>query len=225
MTIRVFCFSLVDYFNLMIFDYYSLPMNRSGIFDHMTTGRDTKMEIAHLTIRHLIDRENVSKDKLVLGLAAYTRGWTAPKKILSNKTRWSEIKLSPKQNFTMIDGAAAHFEMCTMREEDNFRKVKNGNHSYVYKMDKNDVFVWFSIDMYSEADAKVSPTSEKSFWKQVSPIFSLAGICDQKRVGRRLRLDIGHGRLPRALQIEQWEISYSQSCPRSVSSGDLSGMA
>jgi chitinase len=109
----------LDWMNVMAFDYHGSWENKTG-FNTPMFDRDGDGISINSTFAHLIEKQEIPKDKLVMGLATYGRGWTLPSTSLPNSIPSPAEGPSPAQPFTLAEGTAAYFEICKLIEKDNF---------------------------------------------------------------------------------------------------------
>jgi len=130
-----------DWLNVMAFDYHGSWDNVTGINTPIFNTVDTKS--INTTISYLIDNRHVPSIKLVLGLAAYGRGWMLASNSNPNEIGVPAIGPSPAQPFTKAPGVAAYFEICMLIEKSNFlvRWDDQAQAPYMFKDG-----VWYSYD-------------------------------------------------------------------------------
>jgi len=108
----------LDWMNVMAFDYHGSWENVTG-FNAPTFDRNNDGMSINSTFAYLIDQQQIPKEKLVLGLATYGRGWTIPSTSAPNSIPSPALGPSPAQPFTLVEGVAAYFEICTLIDTTN----------------------------------------------------------------------------------------------------------
>jgi len=139
----------LDWFNVMAFDYHGSWENETGFNTPLYDNGDGLS--VNSTVDYLMNTQNVTKDKLVVGLASYGHGWTIPSTSSPNVIPSPAIGPSPAQPFTLANGTAAYFEICTLFERQNFivRYQDVQKSPYIF----NQAGVWFGYaDQQSFAD-------------------------------------------------------------------------
>jgi len=109
----------LDWMNVMAFDYHGGWENQTG-FNTPMFDRDGDGVSINSTFTHLVEKQRVPKNKLVMGYATYGRGWILPSTSEPNSIPAPAIGPSPTQMFTLADGFASYFEICNLIEKDNF---------------------------------------------------------------------------------------------------------
>jgi len=109
----------LDFMNVMAFDYHGSWENETG-FNTPLFDRNVDGHSINSTFAYLIEKQQIPKEKLVMGLATFGRGWKIPSTSLPNSIPSPAIGPSPAQPFTLIEGVAAYFEICTLIEKNNF---------------------------------------------------------------------------------------------------------
>jgi len=141
----------VDFFNVMTFDYHGSWDNVTGINMPLF---DTNDHLSvNTTISYLMNERNVSKSLLVLGFAAYGRGWmVANDTSLANSIGVPALGPSPPQPFTNASGVAAYHEICDLIEKSNFEVQRNELDSTPYALKDG---VWYSYDDIKSYDVQL----------------------------------------------------------------------
>jgi len=137
--------SFVDYFNVEAFNYHSHLDNQTG-FNSPITDNGDGLSI-NATIRHLIDEQQIPKEKIVMGLAAFGRGFTLPITSVPTKIPSPSIGPSPVGPFTNVTGKLAYFEICSMIEKEGLvvEWDKVAKAPFAYKNGTSDT-IWISYD-------------------------------------------------------------------------------
>jgi chitinase len=109
----------LDWMNVMAFDYHGSWENKTGfnapLFDRQGDGVSINS-----TMHYLVHDQSIPKEKLVVGFPAYGRGWRLSDSSSPNSIPSPAVGPSPAQPFTLAEGVAAYFEICSLIEKENF---------------------------------------------------------------------------------------------------------
>jgi len=109
----------LDWMNVNSFDYHGGWENQTGFNTPMVDRNGDGVSI-NSTFAYLLEKQEIPKHKLVVGFASYGRGWMLPSTSAPNSIPSSAVGPSLPQPFTLAEGFAAYFEICTLIEIGNF---------------------------------------------------------------------------------------------------------
>jgi len=111
----------LDWMNVMAFDFHGSWENQTG-FNTPLIDRNGDGISINSTFAYLLEKQQIPKEKLVVGLATYGHGWMINSTSAPNSIPSPAVGPSPAQPFTLADGTAAYFEICTLIEKDNYTR-------------------------------------------------------------------------------------------------------
>jgi len=112
--------NLFDFINVMTYDFHGAWESKTGFSSPLFDRNNDRLSLTS-AMTYWSKEQAFPKDKLVVGFAAYGRGWTVPKSSTPPAIGSPTNGPSAQQTYTRENGVASYYEVCDMIENRQFQ--------------------------------------------------------------------------------------------------------